>query len=279
MKKRNWDINDLIVIVRKVAKDELLPLFGEVKNKKKTDGSLITEADIAVQYKIKTDLNQLDADILFLSEEISKEEQSKLLSQSNTPIWILDPVDGTTNFSSGIPYYSISLALMINDQIELGLVYDPERDECFYAKKGHGAKLQTGNYPAAPVKNSSKVTKLMDAVACVDFKRLPKELGIKIVTQHPFRSQRSFGSVALDWCWLAAGRFDVYLHGKQNIWDYAAGQLIFSESGGFSSTITGEPVFIKRLEARTAIGAGNASLFAEWASWLKSPYPIGDSDT
>lgn len=271
MKNRSWNINDLVSIICDVAKNELTPRFAKVNHKEKADGSLLTEADIIVQNKIKHHLGQLDANILFLSEEMSIKEQQVLIQQSDSAIWILDPLDGTTNFSTGIPYYAISLALIKNGQIELGVVYDPERDECFFAEKGQGAKLQTGKQNPISINTSNKVAKLSDAVACIDLKRLPEALAIKIVIQHPFRSQRSFGGVALDWCWLATGRFDVYLHGKQNIWDYAAGQLIFTESGGLSSTLNGEPIFINQLEPRTGIGAGSESLFAEWANWLKSP--------
>lgn len=269
MENRNWNINDLISIVRDVAKNELLPRFAKVSNKKKADGSLLTEADLAVQNKIKHLLMVLDADILFLSEEMSIEEQRQLLEQTDSALWILDPLDGTTNFSSGIPYYAISLALINMGQVELGIVYDPEREECFFAEKGCGAKLQLADQKTLSLSGFDKETKLSNAVACVDLKRLPAALATKLVIQHPFRSQRSFGGVALDWCWLAAARFDVYLHGKQNIWDYAAGQLIFTESGGCSSTLAGEPVFINKLESRSGIGAGNATLFAEWREWLK----------
>jgi myo-inositol-1(or 4)-monophosphatase len=272
MTSRSWDINDIISIVENVAENELKPRFANVKNVKKDDGSLLTEADIIVQNKIRQSLMQIDTDVLFLSEEMSNEEQLKLIQQTDSSIWILDPLDGTTNFSSGIPYYAISLALIKNGQVELGIVYDPERKECFFAEKGQGAKLQTGKQIPISLNGLNKVSQLCDAVACVDLKRLPEAIAVKIVTQHPFRSQRSFGGVALDWCWLAAGRFDVYLHGKQNIWDYAAGQLIFSESGGASSTLAGEPVFSNKLEARTGIGAGNATLFAEWSDWLKKAH-------
>ncbi|MDH5602199.1 MAG: inositol monophosphatase [Gammaproteobacteria bacterium] len=263
MSNRSWDTEKLVSIIRRVAKDELLPRFTKVKHSKKLDGSILTEADLAVQTAIEKKLKQLDASILFLSEEMTLEEQENILQQPDKAAWILDPLDGTTNFAAGIPYYAVSLALIEQGQPALGIVYDPERDECFVAEKDKGATLN-GN----PVMKSDETVLLKNAVACVDLKRLPEELAIKIVTQHPFRSQRSYGGVALDWCWMAMGRFDVYLHGKQNIWDYAAGQLIYSESGGLSCTLSGEPVFIQNLQARSGVAAASQDLFTEWTNWL-----------
>lgn len=262
-------MNDLIVLVRNSAKKELLPRFFKVKESKKEDNSIITEADLVMQEVIQSGLKELDDNILFLGEEMSQQEQRDILQQTNQATWVLDPLDGTTNFSAGIPYYATSLALIENGEVVLGLVYDPERDECFYSEKGHGAKYQVGDKEPVSITNDTRSIKLNDAVACVDLKRLPPELAIKIVTQHPFRSQRSFGGVALDWCWLAAGRFDVYLHGKQNIWDYAAGQFILTEAAGYSCTLDGESVFVNDLTPRVGVGALNQTLFNEWTDWLE----------
>lgn len=268
MKTRSWNKQDIISIVRNIAKEELLPRFSKIKVRKKSDGSLITEADLAVQTRIAADLKQLDADILFLGEEMSETIQKDILQQKHKAIWILDPLDGTTNFAAGIPYYAISLALIEEGQVVLGIVYDPERDECFIAEKNVGASLQQSELKYETLINNGDEIKLKDAVACIDLKRLPENLGMNLIFKHPFRSQRSFGSVALDWCWLAAGRFDVYLHGKQNLWDYAAGHLVFSEAGGQSCTLDGDPVFINQLTPRVGIGALNSSLFHEWITWL-----------
>lgn len=264
MSERNWNTSELVSIIRIVAIEELLPRFSKVKHSKKVDGSILTEADLAVQKKIEQKLKQLDSSILFLSEEMTVDEQENILQQSDKAVWILDPLDGTTNFAAGIPYYAISLALIDQGKPVIGIVYDPERDECFVAEKGIGASLNGKRIE----KNKENIL-LKNAVAFIDLKRLPENLAIKIVTQHPFRSQRSFGGVALDWCWLAAGRFDVYLHGKQNIWDYAAGHLIYSETGGKSSTLAGEPVFLQSLQPRSGVAALNEDLFTEWASWLE----------
>ena len=263
MSNRSWNIEELISIVRQVAKDELLPRFTKVTHSKKRDGSILTEADLAVQKTLERKLNHLDDSILFLSEEMTVEQQEAVLQQADKAVWILDPLDGTTNFAAGIPYYAVSLALLEQGQVSLGIVYDPERDECFVAEKGMGATLN-----GKPINKNDEAVLLKNAVACVDLKRLPETLAVKIVTQHPFRSQRSYGGVALDWCWVAMGRFDVYLHGKQNIWDYAAGQLIYSEAGGISCTLAGEPVFTQNLQPRSGVAAVTPNLFTEWTNWL-----------
>jgi len=268
MQTRSWNYQDIVSIVRNIAKEELLLRFSKIKSSIKDDGSLITEADLAVQKRISEDLKHLDEDILFLGEEMPMEMQHDILQQRDKAIWILDPLDGTTNFAAGIPYYAVSLALIENGQVVLGVVYDPERDESFIAEKNAGAFLQIADLKYERLNQNSDDIKLADAVACIDLKRLPEKLAMKIVSNHPFRSQRSFGGVALDWCWLAAGRFDVYLHGKQNIWDYAAGNLIFSEAGGNSCTFEGGAVFINELTPRVGIGALNSALFDEWTDWL-----------
>ena len=94
------------------------------------------------------------------------------------------------------------------------------------------------------------------------------DLGLRLVTKSPFRSQRSFGAVALDWCWLAAGRSHIYLHGRSKLWDYAAGNLIFHAAGGYSTTLTGESVFTRSLTPRSSVAAVDAQLFAAWTRWL-----------
>jgi myo-inositol-1(or 4)-monophosphatase len=77
--------------------------------------------------------------------------------------------------------------------------------------------------------------------------------------------------VALDWCWIAAGRCHLYLHGRSNLWDYAAGQLILAEAGGLSCTLDGEPVFVRALTPRSSVAAVDAALFNAWTEWLEIP--------
>jgi len=174
----------------------------------------------------------------------------------------LDPLDGTSNFAAGLPFFSISLALLIERKSVLGVVYDPIRDECFTAERGRGAWLNGVQLRVRPTD-----LPLRRGLAVVDFKRLGP-LAAKLAARPPYSSQRNLGSVALEWCWLAAGRFQVYLHGKQKLWDYAAGALILSEAGGHAETLQGEPIFSPELQPRSVVAAGDARLFQEWKAWL-----------
>ncbi|MGM0679053.1 MAG: inositol monophosphatase family protein, partial [Pseudomonadota bacterium] len=227
----------LISLVRSAAREELVPRFTHVKRGIKADGTVLTEADLAMQQRVANELNRLEPDILFLGEEMPAEEQQALL-QSGKPLWVLDPLDGTSNYASGIPCFSVSLALIESGKLKFGMVYDPMRDECFTAQQGQGAWLNGGRL--VPFDTGLK---LKQSTGLIDFKRLAPALATRLVTGMPYSSQRSFGSVALDWCWIAIGRSHVYLHGKQNLWDYAAGHLILAEVGGQSCTLEGEAVF------------------------------------
>ncbi len=253
----------LAQIVKTAAREELIPRFADTERRFKADGSIVTEADVAMQERLTSELAALAPQYRLLGEEMTPEEQQTLLQSSDQGLWCLDPVDGTSNFASGVPFFSVSLGLLIGRRPALGLVYDPIRDECFTAEAGEGAHMngrrlhcQGGGLP------------LRKAIAVVDFKRLSPELSRALVARPPYSSQRNFGSVALEWCWLAANRYQVYLHGKQNLWDYAAGALILAEAGGVAENLEGEPFFCAALPPRSAVAACDASLFAEWKSWL-----------
>lgn len=252
-------VRDIIV---PAARDELLPRFARVARTHKRDGSVLTEADMAMQSRVAAQLQVLSPDTLFLGEEMEAAEQSALL-ESGKPVWCLDPLDGTSNFVSGIPYYCVALALLQSGRVELGLVYDPVRDECFTALHGDGAQLD-----GKPLRVAHSGLSLAQSTALIDFKRLEPALATRLVTEIPYASQRSFGSVALDWCWLAAGRSHVYLHGRSKIWDYAAGNLVFNEAGGHSVSLDGRPVFSHALAPRSSVAAVDGPLFEAWCQWL-----------
>ena len=233
-----------------------------MKRNQKADGSVITEADLSTQQFLLDALQSEYPDVVLLGEEMSAKEQEDIL-YCGKPLWCLDPLDGTRNFVSAIPHFCISLALLHDAQVELAIVYDPLRDECFTARRGQGAWLND-----EPLTRQTVDVALDQATALIDFKRLPVELSARIATEHPYASQRSFGSAALDWCWLAAGRCHVYLHGRSNLWDYAAGHLVFQEVGGYSTTLDGEPFFTYALTPRAAVGALDADMFSAWTQWL-----------
>jgi len=242
-----------------IANEEIIPRFERASINFKNDGSIVTETDLAVQRRLQDFLAKLTPDIPFLGEEMSAEKQNQLIASSASGLWCLDPLDGTSNYASGIPFFAISLALLKNNQPVLGIIYDPMRKEYFMAEQNKGAWLNDEQLQC-----NDDGRQLNKSMAVVDFKRLPATLATELATQPPFASQRSFGSVALDWCWLAANRYHVYLHGKQKSWDYAAGCLILREAGGFACTLEGERVDDGSLTARSAVASNSSRLFSQW---------------
>ncbi len=256
-------LNTLAELVSRIADQELLPRFSCQSGNHKADGSLVTEADIVMQRALIKALEQHWPGIGVLGEEMSEEEQQAALDQSENGVWCIDPLDGTNNFSVGVPYYAVSVALIKGHEVEMGVVYDPSRKECFSAARGQGAWLN-----AEPLLPQKLATPLSEGIALIDLKRLSTELASHLAAEPPYKSQRSFGAIALDWCWLADGRCHVYLHGKQKLWDYAAGCLILREAGGLAVTLEGENVFEPTLKPRSAAAALDTEIFAQWTSWL-----------
>lgn len=242
----------------KLAHQEVLPRFEKITAERKADGSLLTEADTEMQKATQKFLKQHWPQFDFLGEESSDKVQQSAL-KSPQGCWVLDPVDGTSNFASGIPFFSVSLALIMNGKVVAGLIYDPARKELFAARQGQGAELND-----QPLIASCWQTSLNQCIGIVDFKRLQLPLAQTLIEKPPYASQRSIGSVALDWCWIAAGRGQVYCHGAQNLWDYAAGWLILKEAGGTSTTLEGESVFCNEITKRSAIAATTPSLLNDW---------------
>jgi len=258
----HYDLSVLKQIIITAAHEELLPRFADVQRSFKVDGSFLTEADMATQARISLALKQQYPETAFLGEEMTADDQAELLNNSES-LWCLDPLDGTSNFAVGIPYYAISLALIEHGVPTLGIVYDPNRNECFVGVRGQGAFLNNEPLTVKPVE-----LPLSQCTALIDFKRLSPRLAMDLVSQRPYASQRSYGSVALDWCWMAASRFHVYLHGASNVWDYSAGQLVFQEAGGYSSTLEGEDIYVNSLSKRSSVGALDQTTFDQWHSWL-----------
>jgi myo-inositol-1(or 4)-monophosphatase len=202
-----------------------------------------------------------------LGEEMSAAQQAQLLAGPGQGLWCLDPLDGTSNFAAGIPFFGVSLALLGEGEVQAAVVHDPARDESFSALRGQGAWLngRTLKAPATP-------PQIAQAMAMVDLKRLPDPLVLALARRAPYRSQRSFGSVALDWCWVAAGRCQVYLHGGQKLWDYAAGQLILKESGavgGLLDDYRGDWQREPTLTPRIAVAATHPALLGQWRDWIR----------
>lgn len=256
-------IEELAALVRAVGRAELLPRYERVAAMRKDDGSLLTEADLAVQQRLQAELAARWPQYGFLGEEMTRTEQEQLLARPDHGFWCLDPLDGTTNFAAGIPLFSISLALLIQGEPVLGVVYDPSRDECFAAARGAGAWLN-----GAPLGVRRPSGPLAGGIGLIDFKRLPAPLAARLAQQPPVRSVRSVGSVALEWCWLAAGRAHVYLHGRQMLWDNAAGNVVLTEAGGQAVTMDGEPAFRASLTPRSVVAALEPALLDEFRAWI-----------
>lgn len=260
------DIKKLEEIVKLAAHEILVPHLGEHDFIYKDDGSIVTKADVAMQERLNGDLMQAWPQYGLLGEEMTEQQQMEVIDGDDA-YWCIDPLDGTNNYAAGMPLYAVSIAL-INDGIaELGLIYDPSRDEMFTSLKGQGAYLN-----GERLSHRESTHHAGSIVAEIEMKRLPEELVVRLVTEGPYGSHRNSGSSAIDWCWLAAGRFNVYLHGGQKLWDYAAGHLILDETRGQSISLDGEPVFRGKLEARSVLASLDENLFNDWCKWIGVPY-------
>jgi len=258
------EVSELVEIIKQGGKEILLPAFGKVTAQTKADGSLVTQADLDMNCYVEGRLKAEWPHILFLSEEMSAQDHKALL-ETKQPLWIFDPLDGTTNFANAIPIFSVSLALVEDGKVSFGIVYDPIRDECFTAEAGKKSQLN-----GEEILKPSTPSKLQDTVAIIDFKRLSDSLASKIVKKIPYTSQRSFGSGALDWCWLAIGRGHIYLHGRQNVWDYIAGQMILQQAHGKACSLEGESVFNGQFKANSVVAATTTELFEQWRNWINT---------
>lgn len=263
------ELETLCRILRDAASEEILPRFRQVASRAKADGSLVTDADLAVQGRVIAELDRRFPGVPVLGEEMPAAEQERLLAAAPSGVWCLDPLDGTSNFAGGFPYFSVSLALLQGSQVRLGVIVDPVRGECFAAEHGGGAYLD-----GEPLRLADARTALSDCLALVDLKRLTPADGARMGGAAPFRSQRNLGSVALDWCWIAAGRGQLYLHGGQKLWDLAAGRLIAAEAGASARLFAAGGITVAdglALAPRMAVAAASPVLFEQWMTWLGLP--------
>ena len=188
--------------------------------------------------------------------EMEHSDQVSICRSSAQGYWVVDPLDGTTNFSSGFLCFGISVALVITGKSRLAVVYDPVHKECFSAEAGGGAYLNERRMIC------NQTQRLAECIANVDYKRLVGELAVRLVHSPPYRSQRNLGSSVLEWCWLAAGRIQLYLHGGQKLWDFAAGYLILREAGGAATSLSGKPLDLRQPE-ETICGCRSESRLIE----------------
>ncbi len=253
------------MLVREVAQTEVMPRFLDVGISRKADGSLLTEADLAAQAAFAAKLPDI-IDRPMLGEEMTAQRQTELWRHNGQGLWVVDPIDGTNNFINGLPHFALSCAFIRNGRPQLGVIYNPVSDECFYAERGGGAFL---NGRPLPLRNVQK--QLHEAIAGVEIKYLRSgKLSSRMNTLAPFGSIRSMGSSTLDWCYLASGRYDIYVHGGQKLWDYAAGALIFEEAGGKLATLEGDDFWSgEHVFKRSVIAGLQDELFTKWLKWIR----------
>ncbi|MBI5436607.1 MAG: inositol monophosphatase family protein [Nitrosomonadales bacterium] len=254
----------VVAAVKLVAAEEIMPRYMKVAHQRKSDGSLCTEADTAAQGALTRKLQAI-LNVPVIGEEMGEAEQVASWVGGKQGVWCIDPVDGTSNFVRGLGYFAVSVALIREGRSTLGVVYDPVADEAFAAELGCGAFLNGEKLVSRTV-----ATSLSGALANVDMKRLDGKLAAQLAAAPPYCSQRNFGASTLDWCYTAAGRFDVYLHGGQKLWDYAAGSLVLQEAGGQACCLDCNDFGQGGVWQRSVIAALDPAVFEEWKSWIRA---------
>lgn len=254
----------VIAAVKLVAAEEIMPRYMKVTLHHKDDGSLCTDADLAAQEALTRKLQAI-LNVPVIGEEMSEEDQAARWAEGTHGVWCIDPIDGTTNFVRGLPYFAVSVALIRDGRSTLGVVYDPVAQETFAAELGRGAFL---NGTQLVGRNVAK--DLSGALANVDMKRLGTKLVTQLANNPPYCSQRNFGASTLDWCYTAAGRYDVYLHGGQKLWDYAAGALVLQEAGGSACSLEQDDFNQSDIWQRSVIASLDPTLFKKWQTWLRA---------
>ncbi len=207
------NLNVMIKASEKASKI-LIRDFGEIEKlqvSKKSPSDFVTNSDLKAEKIIIEELEKARPNFSFISEEkgIKKNKDT-----NNT--WIIDPIDGTMNFLHGVPHFAISIALKSNNEIISGLIFDPIKDEMFYAEKDNGAFL---NNQRIRVSNKNNFEDCLFAI------------GGNILKEPNFANRRT-GSAALDLAYVAAGRYDGYFQKNLNLWDIAAGIVLVQEAGG-----------------------------------------------
>ena len=212
------NLNIMIKATEKASKI-LIRDFGEIEKlqvSKKGVADFVTNADLKVEKIIIEELKKARPDFSFISEEngIKKNKNT-----NNT--WIIDPIDGTVNFLHGVPHFAISIALKSNKEIISGLIYDPIKDEMFFAEKNNGAFL---NNQQIRVSRKNVIENCLFTTG----ETLEKE---------PDFLYRKSGCAALDLAYVAAGRYDGYFQKNLNLWDIAAGLVLLNEAGGIMNEL------------------------------------------
>jgi myo-inositol-1(or 4)-monophosphatase len=233
-------LQEVELIAREAGK-LLMTRYGkahDIKMKGKVD--LVTEADHLSEELILGHIKKHYPLHTIISEESGSNHQ---LSDHT---WYIDPLDGTINFAHGIPLFCVSIAYAFQEKLQLGVVYDPTRDECFSAEFNKGAWLN-GN----PIR-VSKTKELIQSLIVTGFPYTPDEKHITNLEHYSYfslrtRGVRRLGSAAIDLGYVASGRLDAYWELDINVWDIAAGCLIASEAGAIVSDVKGHPLDYRQI--------------------------------
>ncbi len=234
MPKQSATLNVMIQAARKAAKS-LLKDFAEVENLQastKSPGDFVSKADLRAEKIIKYELEKARPYYGWVGEE-----SEEVIGKDPTRRWIVDPLDGTSNFLHGIPHWAISIALEHKNEITTGVIYDPIRDECFFAEKGNGAWL---NEKRLRVSGRDKMIEMLFSTGIPFANKSGLSLTLEEIKRiMPMCSGlRRDGSAALDLAYVASGRFDGYWERGLNSWDIAAGVIIVRESGGIICSLS-----------------------------------------
>ena len=213
------NLNIMIKASEKASKG-LIRDFGELEQLQvsiKGPSDFVTNADTKAEKIIIDELTKSRKNYSILSEESGSKENKDIDN-----VWIIDPIDGTINFLHGVPHFAISIALKSNNEIVSGLIYDPIKDEMFYAEKNNGAYF---NNKRIRVSKRKKIEECLFSSGEIDNENIKQKINSKL-------SIRKSGSAALDMAYVASGRYDGYFQKNLNLWDIAAGIIIVKEAGG-----------------------------------------------
>ena len=204
---------------------------------KKGPIDIVTDVDVEIERLGRQLIAERFPTHVVLAEELPNKPETATASSGHC--WMFDPIDGTVNYAHGLPIFCCSLALEIDGQIELGVVFDPSRQELFVAERGGGARLN-----GAPLRVSAG-SDLVDALLCTGFpydvhQTADEVVGLFGAFVSRARAVRRLGSAALDLCYVAAGRFDGFWEQRLHPWDIAAGALMIEEAGGRVTGLAGE---------------------------------------
>ncbi|SEQ36739.1 inositol monophosphatase family protein [Thalassovita taeanensis] len=256
------NLNIMIKAARKAGRS-LVKDFREVENLQvsmKGAGDFVSKADIAAEKILKDELLGARPTYGWLAEE-----EGEIAGQDPTRRWIVDPLDGTTNFLHGLPHWAISIALEHKGQIVAGVVFDAAKDEMFYAEKGSGAWLNDSTRLRVSGRHKMIESIFATGIPFAAKRTLPATLQDLARIMPECAGVRRWGSAALDLAYVAAGRYDGFWERELNIWDIAAGSLIVTEAGGMLGPIRDghDPL------ADGDIVAANGSIFDQFAKVIR----------